>query len=161
RPLYPSKRTKRRHVGMSASCQKQTLGNDGLLRCRSRFFDQCCHLARVRKKDCVAARKLNDLRLGPLRHEPLKVWVDHPILFGDHSVARLLFPGCNRGLGAKCVSCNRYLRDRHEARDRLRRIGREIGRKRIGIHGEEAVAYRSDATSAAKLVSGSWTTRTE
>jgi hypothetical protein len=39
------------------------------------------------------------------------------------------------------VTCNRYLRDRHEARDRLRRIGREIGRKRIGIHGEEAVAY--------------------
>src|SRR5262249_22894619 len=60
----------------------------GLLRCRSRFFNQCCHLARVRKKDCVAARKLNDLRLGPLRHEPLKVWVDHPILFGDHGVAR-------------------------------------------------------------------------
>jgi len=24
---------------MSALCQKQTLGNDGLLRCRSRFFD--------------------------------------------------------------------------------------------------------------------------
>src|SRR5262245_50545150 len=65
--------------------------------------------------------------------------------FGDHGVARLLFPGCNRGLGGKCVSCNRYLRDRHEARDRLRRIGREIGSKRIGIHGEEAVAYRSDA----------------
>src|SRR5215831_17062952 len=87
----------------------RTLGNDGLLRCRSRFFDQCWHLARVRKKDCVAARKFNDLRLGSLRHEPLKVWVDHPILFGDHGVARLLFPGCNRGLGAKCVSCNRYL----------------------------------------------------
>src|SRR5262249_17010394 len=49
--------------------QKQTLGNDRLLRCRSRLFDQCCHLARVRKKDCVAARKLDDLRSGTLRHE--------------------------------------------------------------------------------------------
>src|SRR5215813_1763833 len=141
----PPKADNGRRVSKSALCQKQTLGNDGLLRCRSRFFNQRCHLARVRKKDCVAARKFNDLRLGPLRHEPLKVWVGHPILFGDHGVARLLFPGCNRGLRAKCVTCNRYLRDRHEARDRLKRIGREIGRKRIGIHGEEAVAYRSDA----------------
>src|SRR5262249_48278207 len=49
------------------SCQKQTSGNDGLLRCLSRFFDQCCHLGCVRKKDCVAARKFNDLRLRPLR----------------------------------------------------------------------------------------------
>src|SRR5262249_12209923 len=54
-------------------CQKQTFGNDGLLRCRSRFFDQCCHLLRVRKKDCVATRKFNDLRFGPLRHESLEV----------------------------------------------------------------------------------------
>src|SRR5262249_23937629 len=59
--------------GRPLCVQKQTLGNDGLLRCRSRFFNQCCHLARMRKKDCVAARKFNDLRLDPLRHEPLKV----------------------------------------------------------------------------------------
>src|SRR5258708_19113088 len=118
---------------LSASLRK-TLGNDGLLRCLSRSFDQRCYLALVRKKDCVAARKFNDLRLGPLRHEPLKVSVDHPILFGDHGVARLLFPGCNRGLGAKCFTCNGYLRHRHEARDRLRRIGREIACKRILIH---------------------------
>jgi|SRR6516165_8359338 hypothetical protein len=68
-PLYPRKRTSSDATSMSALCQKQTWGNDGLLRCRSRFFDQCCHLARVRKKDCVSARKFNDLRLGPLRTE--------------------------------------------------------------------------------------------
>ena len=78
-------------------CQKQTLGNDGLLRCRSRFFDQCCHLVRVRKKDCAAAWKFNDLRLGSLRHESLEVRIDHSVLFGNYCVARLLFPSCNRG----------------------------------------------------------------
>src|SRR6516225_9073367 len=36
---------------MSALCQKQTLGNDGLLRFCRRFFDQCCHLGCVREKD--------------------------------------------------------------------------------------------------------------
>src|SRR5215468_7875036 len=49
-----------------------------LLRCRSRLFDQCCHLARVRKKDRVAAGKFDGFRFGPLRHESLKVRVDHP-----------------------------------------------------------------------------------
>ena len=85
--------TNRGRCGTSVSGRKHTLGNDGLLRCRSRFFDQSCHLACVREKDCVAAGKLNDLRLRPLRHESLEVGVDHPILFGDHGVARFLFPG--------------------------------------------------------------------
>src|SRR6516165_3180705 len=65
--------------------QKQTLGNDGLLRCRGRFFDQCCHLGCVRKKDRVAARKFNDLRLGSLRHESLEVRIDHSVLGGKPS----------------------------------------------------------------------------
>ena len=81
-PLCLRKRTCATCLAVSASCQKQTLGNDGLLRCRSRFFDQCCHLARVRKKDCVAARKFNDLRLRPLRHESLEVRVDHSVRVG-------------------------------------------------------------------------------
>src|SRR6516165_277703 len=67
----------------------QTSENDGLLRCHSRFFDQCCHLVRVRKKDCVAARKFNDLRLGPFHHESLEVRVDHSVLCGNHCVTRL------------------------------------------------------------------------
>ena len=72
----PRKRTLVERVGMSALCRKRTLGNDGLLRFSSRFFDQCCHLGCVRKKDRVAARKFNDLRLRPLRHESLEVRID-------------------------------------------------------------------------------------
>src|SRR6516165_8765365 len=114
--LYPQKRTSAGATALSALCQKQTLGNDGLLRCRSRFFNQCCHLARVRKKDCVAARKFNDLRLGPLRHETLEVWIDHSVLSGNYCVARLLLPSRNRGLGVKCFTCNRYLGYCHKTR---------------------------------------------
>src|SRR5215467_684312 len=77
---------------------------DRLLRCRSRFFDQCCHFGCVRKKDCVAARKFNDLRLRPLRHETLEVRIDHPVLHGNHCVVRLLFPGRNRGLRLQCIT---------------------------------------------------------
>jgi hypothetical protein len=77
--------------------QKQTSGNDGLLRCSSSFFDQCCHFGCVRKKDRVAARKFNDLRFCPLRHESLEVRIDHSVLHRNYCVARLLLPSRNRG----------------------------------------------------------------
>src|SRR5215813_349762 len=105
----------------------------------------CCHLLRVRKKDCVAAWKFNDLRLGSLRHESLEVRIDHSVLFGNYCVARLLFPSRNRGLRVKCFSCNRHLGYRHETRDRLGSVCSEIIRKRIGVDCEKAVANRSDA----------------
>src|SRR5262249_38462627 len=129
-PLYP---------------QKQTLGNDGLLRCRSRLFDHCCHLGCVRKKDCVAAWKFNDLRLRPLRHESLEVRIDHSVLCGNYCVARLLFPSRNRGLRLQCITRNRYLGYRHKMRDRLRSVRSEIVRKRIGVDCQKAVANWSDA----------------
>src|SRR6516165_7527355 len=130
---------------MSALRQKQTSGNEGLLRFRSRFFDQCRHLARVRKKHGVAARQLNDLRLGPLRHEPLEVRIDHSVLCGNHCVARLLFPSRNGGLGVKRFSCDRYLGYRHKARERLGSVRGEISWKRLGVDGQKAIANRSDA----------------
>jgi hypothetical protein len=37
----------------------------------------------------VAARKFNDLRLRPLRHEPLKVRIDHSVMHGNYCVADL------------------------------------------------------------------------
>ena len=40
-------------------------GNDGLLRCRSRFFDLCCHLGCVRKKDRV--RRTEAVRARPAK----------------------------------------------------------------------------------------------
>ena len=92
----PPKADIKRGVSLVRLVPKRTLGNDGLLR--------CCHLARVRKKNCVAARKFNDLRLGPLRHESLEVRIDHSVLFGNYCVARLLFPSRNRGLRVKCFS---------------------------------------------------------
>src|SRR5262249_38428062 len=144
-PLCPRKPTGNRPLWMSALCQKQTSGNDGLLRCLSRFFDQCCHLGCVRKKDCVAARKFNDLRLRPLRHESLEVRIDHSVLHGNYCVARLLFPGRNCGLRLQCITCNRYLGYRHETRDRLGNVCGEIMRKRIGVDRQKAVANRSDA----------------
>src|SRR5262249_600509 len=103
----------------------------------------CCHLARVRKKDCVAARKFNDLRLGPLRHESLEVGVDHPILFGDHGVARFLFPGCDRRLRAKCFTCNRYLGDR---------MKRATG---LGVSAAKSAANASGSTARKPSPTGS------
>jgi hypothetical protein len=72
--------------------QKQTLGNDCLLRRGSRLFDQCCHLARVQKKNSVGAGEFDRLGLRPLRHETLQVRIDHPVLFRDHGIARLILP---------------------------------------------------------------------
>src|SRR5215469_7463779 len=118
---------------------------DRLLRCRSRFFDQCRHLAGVRKKDSVAARKFNDLRLGPLRHEPLEVRIDHSILCGNHCVAWLLFPSRNGGLGVECFSCDWYLGYRHKMRERLGSVRGEISRKRVGVDCQKAVANWPDA----------------
>ena len=103
-PLYPRKRTFAHAIRMSVLGQKQTSGNDGLLRFSSRFFDQCCHLGCVRKKDRVAARKFNDLRLRPLRHESLEVRIDHSVLHGNYCVARLLFPSRNCGLRLQCIT---------------------------------------------------------
>src|SRR5262249_12398001 len=125
--------------------QKQTLGNDGLLRCRGRFFDQCWRLGRVRKKARVAARKFNDLLLRPLRHESLEVRIDHSVLHGNYCVARLLFPSRNCGLRLQRITRNRYLGYRHKTRDRLRSVRSEIVRKRIGIDCQKAVANWSDA----------------
>src|SRR5262249_929959 len=105
----------------------------------------CCHLARVRKKDCVAARKLDDLRLGPLRHESLEVRVDHSVLCGNHCVARLVLPRRNRGLRMKRLNCNRYLGYRHKTRERFGSVGREIIRKRIGGDCQKTFANWSDA----------------
>src|SRR5215831_9694451 len=142
---------------MSALPQKQTTAGASLspLCARSRHWETMAYFAAVAAFSINAAtsraceRKIAWLPGSSMTCDWARFAMNrsrsHPILFGDHGVARLLFPGCNRGLGAKCLSCNRYLRDRHEARDRLRRIGREIGRKRIGIHGEEAVAHWSDA----------------
>src|SRR5215472_14180042 len=144
-PLCPRKRTGNRPLWMSALCQKQTSGNDGLLRCLSRFFDQCCHLGCVRKKDCVAARKFNDLRLCPLRHESLEVRIDHSDLHGNYCVTRLLFPSRNCGLRLQCIPRNRYLGYRHKTRDRLRSVCSEITRKRIRVDCQKAVANWSDA----------------
>ena len=109
RTLYGAQNVKRPGRGrapltMSALCQKQTSGNDGLLRFSSRFFDQCCHLGCVREKDRVAARKFNDLRLRPLRHESLEVRIDHSVLHGNYCVARLLFPSRNCGLRLQCIT---------------------------------------------------------
>src|SRR5262249_13891962 len=118
---------------------------DRLLCCRSRFFDKWRYLPRVRKKDGVASRQLHDLRLGPLRHEPLEVRIDHSVLCGNHCVARLLFPSCNGGLGVKRFSCDRYLGYRHKTREGFGSVRGEISRKRLGIDGQKAVANRSDA----------------
>src|SRR5262249_59078997 len=103
-PLFSESGQTKTRLSTSALCQKQTLGNDGLLRCRSRFFDQCCHLGCVRKKDRVAARKFNDLRLRPLRHESLELRSDHSVLHGNYCVARLFFPSRNCGLRLQCIT---------------------------------------------------------
>jgi len=97
----------------------------------------------VRKKDCVAARKFNDLRLGPLRHESLEVRVDHSVLSGNYCVARLLFPSRNCGLRLKCITWNRYLGYRHKTRDWLRSVCSEIIRKRIGVDCQKNPRYGS------------------
>jgi hypothetical protein len=59
----------------------------------------------------VAAHEFDRLGLGSLRHESFKVRVDHSVLCGNHSVARLLFPSGNCGLPNKCFSRNRHLED--------------------------------------------------
>src|SRR5262245_11300907 len=59
---------------------------------------------RARKKDRVAARKFNDLRLRPLRHESLEVRIDHSVLHRNYCVARLLFPSRNCGLRLQCIT---------------------------------------------------------
>src|SRR6516164_9687707 len=143
--LYPQKRTLKLSREMSALCQKRTSGTDGLLRFRSRFFDQCCRLGCVRKKDRVAARKFNDLRLRPLRHESLEVRIDHSVLHRNDCLARLFFPSRNCGLRLQCITRNRYLGYRHKTRDRLRSVCSEIIRKRIGVDCQKAVANWSDA----------------
>src|SRR5262249_38215941 len=114
------KRPPRQERGATSAPRLMT-AKDGLLRFRSRFFDQCCHLGCVRKKDRVASRKFNDLRLRPLRHESLEVRIDHSVLCGNYCVARLLFPSRNRGLRLQCLTGNRYLGYRHKTRDWLRR----------------------------------------
>src|SRR5262249_34975637 len=126
--LTDSRRAMR--VGFTYAASADTMA---LLRCRSRFFDQCGHIARVRQKDGVAARKLDDLRFGPLRHESLEVRVDHPVLHGNDCVARLLFPRRNRGLSLEGLGGNRHLGYRHETRDRLGNVSSEIIRKLIGV----------------------------
>ena len=45
----------------------------------------------ARKKGRVAARKFNDLRLGSLRHESLKVRIDHSVLHGNYGVLGFCF----------------------------------------------------------------------
>src|SRR6516162_9073837 len=130
--------------------QKQTLGNDGLLRCRGRFFDQCCHLGCVRKKDRVAARKFNDLRLRPLRHESLEVRIDHSVLHGNYCVARLLFPSRNCGLRLQGITRKRYLGYRHKTRDRLRNVCSELIRKRIEVDCQKAVAHWPDVLDGSR-----------
>ena len=101
---------------------------------------------------CACERKIAWLpgsstvsEFGPLRHEPLEVRVDHPVLHGNYCVAWLLFPSRNRGLRVKCFACNRYLGYRHEARDRLGSVGGEIMVKRIGVDCQKAVTNWSDA----------------
>src|SRR5215475_14378872 len=141
----PQQRREDGRARKSETCQKQTLGSDGLLRCCGRFFDQCRYLGRVRKKDRVAARKFNDLRLRPLRHESLEVRIDHSVLHGNYCVAGLLFPSRNCGLRLQCITRNRYLGYRHKTRDRLRSVCSEITRKRIGVDCQKAIANWSDA----------------
>src|SRR6516225_5517733 len=99
----------------------------------------------MRKKDCVAARKLNDLRLRPLRHESLEVRIDHSVLHGNYCIARLLFPSGNCSLRLQCITGNRYLGYRHKARDFLGSVCSEIIRKRIRVDCQKAVANWSDA----------------
>src|SRR5262249_27131279 len=81
------------------------------------FLDKCGHLGRVRKKERVAARMSNALRLRPLRHESLEVRIDHSVLHGNYCVARLLFPSRNCGLRLQRITRNRYLGYRHKTRD--------------------------------------------
>src|SRR5215467_12760202 len=64
------------------------------------FFDKRRHLAGLGKKTCVTAHKFNSFRSSPLLHKSLTVRVDHSVLGGNYSVARLLFPSGHRSLAA-------------------------------------------------------------
>src|SRR5262249_60082472 len=94
---------------------------------------------------CVTANKFDSFRSSALRHKSLKVWVDHSVLGGNYSVARLLFPSRHRSLSGKGFLGDRHLGYCHKARHWLWNVGSEIAWKRIRIDCQKTIANRSDA----------------